>query len=549
MRASKTIHIVLAAGLMASLASCRSHAGAYIFAETSDEDFITHPTTYTGAGGNISVRICIAPSSPNSAAMEIPVQNNINIFNRLVPTTGNLLHGGSNNVPSSNFDFESVALHEIGHCLGLAHVNAASESGLSSPGIESTKARVGVNGVLDTDAGTDGIMGSSDDIRGDDINVHWFRISNNDPFTVDTIIDGTTYSRDSLDLPSGHSFAANAARAVSQLLGYGNTEAVMQQGTFFDEAQRTLNHDDVATLKLAASGIDETDGTTDDYTITLEYGGISATNCDVSMSLTSTSSLAFCSVGGSFIGPPVNGHLRVTNAVMEFGQGFNWYFNDVTVNQPPVITAIGDQNITENATLDIAVSASDADNDNISLSASGLPAFITFTDLGNGSGSLDINPALGDAGIYPITVSATDDGLPQLTTDEMLTVTIDELDTDDDGLSDFAEINTYGTDPLLADTDSDFFDDGFEVAAGTDPLDPASTPSIADGDVNGDGQVNTGDLVKAMRILTGLDSQGPTDLARWDVAPLVSGVPVPDGQNNIADYMVIQQKILGLVSF
>ncbi len=75
----------------------------------------------------------------------------------------------------------------------------------------------------------------------------------------------------------------------------------MQQGTFFDEAQRTLGHDDVATLRYAASGIDERESggpggryANDNYSIVLEYGGISTTNCDISMSMTSTTSLAFC---------------------------------------------------------------------------------------------------------------------------------------------------------------------------------------------------------------------------------------------------------------
>ena len=69
------------------------------------------------------------------------------------------------------------------------------------------------------------------------------------------------------------------------------------------------------------------------------------------------------------------------------------------------------------------------------------------------------------------------------------------------------------------------------------------------GDVNGDGQINVGDLVKAMKIITGLESQPPHGLARWDVAPLISGIPEPDGQNNLADYLVLAQKILGLVTF
>ncbi len=39
------------------------------------------------------------------------------------------------------------------------------------------------------------------------------------------------------------------------------------------------------------------------------------------------------------------------------------------------------------------------------------------------------------------------------------------------------ELNTYGTDPFLEDTDGDAERDGAEVTAGTDPLDPASLPA------------------------------------------------------------------------
>jgi hypothetical protein len=38
------------------------------------------------------------------------------------------------------------------------------------------------------------------------------------------------------------------------------------------------------------------------------------------------------------------------------------------------------------------------------------------------------------------------------------------------------ERRTYGTDPFLADTDGDGAPDGAEVTAGSDPLDPLSTP-------------------------------------------------------------------------
>jgi len=129
-------------------------------------------------------------------------------------------------------------------------------------------------------------------------------------------------------------------------------------------------------------------------------------------------------------------------------------------------------------------------------------------------------------------------------------------DDDNDGLTDFVEdVNGNGvvdageTDPLNLDTDGDGFADGEEVAAGTNPLDDTSYPVVADGDVNGDGQVDVRDLLLAMRILNGLYIPTQEEQDRWNVAPLVNGVPEPDQQNNLGDYLILQQKVLGVINF
>ena len=77
------------------------------------------------------------------------------------------------------------------------------------------------------------------------------------------------------------------------------------------------------------------------------------------------------------------------------------------------------------------------------------------------------------------------------------------------------------TSPVDADSDDDTFSDGEEVAAGSDPLDSASTPSVeADGDLNDDGVVDIADVMLGQRILTGEVALTQGHIDRGDVAPL-----------------------------
>ena len=123
-----------------------------------------------------------------------------------------------------------------------------------------------------------------------------------------------------------------------------------------------------------------------------------------------------------------------------------------------------------------------------------------------------------------------------------------DTDDDNDNLSDIDEFQ-LGTFPLVFDSDSDGFGDGDEVNAGTDPLDPDSFPLISDGDLNQDGTVNTADILIAYQIIFGNASLDSLKLSHGDVAPLVAGVPAPDGVFNIGDVLVIMRKVMGLTSF
>jgi len=152
-------------------------AGAFTFAgATNGVDIITHPQGYTGAGGVVTVSVCLDPTSQDAANPDVvtSIKNVVNTWNRLQPTTGNLVFGTNNNIPATAVDFESVVLHETGHCLGLAHPNAPTESGLTGNNRNFTKATKGVDGFFNLGSGADGIIGSNDDLRGDDVNLHWF---------------------------------------------------------------------------------------------------------------------------------------------------------------------------------------------------------------------------------------------------------------------------------------------------------------------------------------------------------------------------------------
>jgi len=68
---------------------------------------------------------------------------------------------------------------------------------------------------------------------------------------------------------------------------------------------------------------------------------------------------------------------------------------------------------------------------------------------------------------------------------------------------------------------------------------------LADGDLNGDSSVNVVDVLLSLQALTGKISLTPMQLAHGDVAPVINGTSVPDGNFNLGDALVIQQKALG----
>lgn len=321
---SPVVLVVAAASLAGS-----AYAASYTFANEADPNIITHPSGYTGVGGQLNVNVCIVPGTPNAADMEVPVQNIVRTWNRQRPTTNNLQGG----ISGGQVDFESIALHELGHCIGLAHPNLATESGVAAADRDYTRSTNGADNLFNLNAGGDGARGSNDDLRGDDGNLHWYNSFLNDPFDPNLlpVIDSTTYRRTTDALPVGDEYVSNADRTVSALPRYNqpNTEAVMQQGSFAGELQRSLAADDVVGIRLAQSGLDEIQGGADDYTVNLVYQGQAVAPCDVNVSFDNAETgFAVCAVRG---GVDRNiSHAVIFEANTYFNTGFNWFYNTVS---------------------------------------------------------------------------------------------------------------------------------------------------------------------------------------------------------------------------
>ena len=74
-------------------------------------------------------------------------------------------------------------------------------------------------------------------------------------------------------------------------------------------------------------------------------------------------------------------------------------------NTAPELTSIGPQATAEMASLNIGLNAQDANGDDLTFSATGLPEFAALTNTGTNTGTIAVNPGPNDSGSYEITVN------------------------------------------------------------------------------------------------------------------------------------------------
>lgn len=320
----------LLATLCAQLLCAQAQAGAYIVADESNLDIRSHARNFNGLGGELEpIRVCLDVQENAALAIqaEPAVKNVITTFNRFRSLARNTYASGADaDVPANAYDLESTLLHEMLHAHGLAHPHHADEAGLTGDAYYGTKSADGPNNVWNQGAGTDGVHGSADDVRGDDINLHWYQRGVNDPGALPGVVDESTMARTLAALPAGQLFAANANRQVLAGLGYANAEAAAVQGARPGEAQRHLQHDDIATLRLARAGVDGIQGTPDDYRSTLVYVGRmnnpQGETCQIAVRFDTSTAFASSSIGSYRIAP---NHWGIMSARIRFNATVNWY--------------------------------------------------------------------------------------------------------------------------------------------------------------------------------------------------------------------------------
>lgn len=134
-------------------------------------------------------------------------------------------------------------------------------------------------------------------------------------------------------------------------------------------------------------------------------------------------------------------------------------------NVGPELDSIGPVvNLQSGQSTTINVSASDADGDEITLTASGLPAFATFIDNGNGTGTITVNSSESDEGVFGVSVQASS-GSPVLTDSTSFTLSVAPFVPEPLPLE---EININAGGPALSGDPGFQRDDEFQNGVGLD---------------------------------------------------------------------------------
>ena len=144
-------------------------------------------------------------------------------------------------------------------------------------------------------------------------------------------------------------------------------------------------------------------------------------------------------------------HTIRAEVLLSTGELINFDTNITVANQgppqntAPVLNSIGNQSIQANNSKTVSISANDVDNDTLTITASGVPNFASFTDNGNGTASLVLNPTTANVGSSNITVTVSDGALAD---SETIQITVTAISNSPYSLVSSPGSNRVGQTPL-----------------------------------------------------------------------------------------------------
>jgi hypothetical protein len=131
---------------------------------------------------------------------------------------------------------------------------------------------------------------------------------------------------------------------------------------------------------------------------------------------------------GSFAWTPTaaqTGNRMITFHATDAGSPMATATLDVTIsvgaatNRPPVLAAIGDQQVDPGVTLSLTFSATDPENNGLTFRMQPLPSGASLV-----AGQFSWTPTVAQLGSYPVTVSVADDGTPSASDSEAIVITV-----------------------------------------------------------------------------------------------------------------------------
>ena len=210
------------------------------------------------------------------------------------------------------------------------------------------------------------------------------------------------------------------------------------------------------------------------------------------------------------------------------------FADPMAVPQAPVLQYMDDVTVVEGDRISFIVQAGDPDTTTLSLSAAPLPVGVAFTDQGDNIAIFDWTPAIGQAGSYPITFTASDG---ELSDTQRVVFTIRSIDdTDGDGMNDSWEMARFGT--LDRDGNGDFDGDGIsdldEYLAGSDPTAEDHAPTTPIILSPGPGE-SIATLTPALRIENSTDADGDDIIYEFEVYEDPQYTTLVAANNNVAE--------------